>query len=218
LVDALLSLPSLRCVDFGFCPVTASMLAGLLRCPTLKSLLAFAPVPGITPLLNSAASTAMLCNALRANMQLQELQLNNVDLWRNIGAATSLLTALETHPSLQTLRLGMNRPRHVHAVGAALGALIAHSPKLQLLDIMFCRLGDAGMGPIMDALPHARCLHMLECRENHMSRHFARTRMLPAVRACAPLRQLEATSGGRADVSDISDIVGAAQRLLEQRS
>ncbi len=76
------------------------------------------------------------------------------------------------------------------------------------MGIAHCGLGAAGMGPIMDALPHARRLQKLDCMYNSMSEAFARERLLPAVRACASLRELDA--GGTAAVQE-------AQALLQQR-
>jgi hypothetical protein len=59
----------------------------------------------------------------------------------------------------------------------------------------------------MDALPHARRLRELTCHDRHMSEAFTRNCLLPAVRACASLRTLDA------DDSPVRE----AKALLQQR-
>ncbi len=108
----------------------------------------------------------------------------------------------------------MYRPEHAAAAGAAIGALIAHSQSLEKLHIHNCDLGDAGMGPIVDALPHARCLHTLNCPNNAMSEAFARERLLPAVRACASLRTLKATQPW----DGVGPAAREAELLVQQRN
>jgi hypothetical protein len=72
----------------------------------------------------------------------------------------------------------------VALVGPALGALVAaNTPSLQLLFVTFCHLGDAGMRPLLEALPHNTHLECLVCDGNGMSAAFARDLLLPAVRA-----------------------------------
>jgi hypothetical protein len=72
---------------------------------------------------------------------------------------------------------------------------------------IYSYLGDAGLRFIMDALPHARRLRELTCHDRHMSEAFARNCLLPAVRACASLRTLDA------DDSPVRE----AKALLQQR-
>ncbi len=164
LAGALASLPRLCLLHLSRPP--AAVLARLLGCPTLKKL----RVDGLrAPLLDSPASAALLGNALRAATQLDTLNLDHVDFWHNLEAATALLAALQAHPSLANLQLPKSLillPERAAAAGTAIGALVSASPSLRLLDIESCHLGDAGLGPIMDALPHARHLHTLRCHDN----------------------------------------------------
>jgi hypothetical protein len=204
-VDALVSLPLLRAVYILEPP--ASALARLLGCHALRSL--SVQSPGV-PLLDSPASAALLCNALRANTQLETLMLAHVYLWHDMHAAAALLRALHEHPSLSVLAIMQNAvpPEHAAAAGAAVGAFIAQSPALKTLYIQFCALGDAGLEPIIRALPRARQLQTLHCDSNTMSDAFARERLLPAVRACGSLRALQATD---------SPAVREALQLLQLR-
>ncbi len=209
---ALLSLPLLRTLDLARPP--APVLARLLGCRALKSLRVHGDH---APLLDSPAAAAALCDALRANTRLETLTLNSVRLWHDMDAATALLAALQTLPALRLLHLPYNQtglPEDSAAAGAALGALIAHAPALLELDTWSCALELAGLGPIMDALPRARCLRTLRCKFNLMREvgareAFARARLLPAVRACASLRTLEA---------DFCPAVEEAIAMLKQRS
>ena len=69
----------------------------------------------------------------------------------------------------------------------------------------------------MDALPRARHLRTLNSADNHMSEAFGRERLLPAVRACAPLRELLAGKLYNHHPSQNSPAVHEAQLLLLQR-
>jgi hypothetical protein len=72
-----------------------------------------------------------------------------------------------------------------------LGTLVAaNAPALQQLSVSCCQLGDAGMGPLVEALRHNTHLRSLYCRCNYTSEAFARDRLLPAVRANTSLRRL----------------------------
>ena len=201
LVGALLSLPHLRCLTLISCP-SASALARLLGCAALKSLRVQCYA------ILEVDSANALSDALRTNTQLETLEVHNADFWHDIDFATALLATLQAHPSLRLLSLKENtvRPEHAAAAGAALGALITHSPTLTSLDISYCRLCDAGMGPIIEALPSARNLHTLNCAR--MSDAFVGERLLPAVAACAPLCTLLVEGGLAAD---------EVQMLMKQR-
>jgi hypothetical protein len=203
------SLPLLRSLLLYHTTIPAAVLAHLLGSRTLKSRCVLGPPPWQ---LDLATYGALLCDALRANTQLETLQLESVGLWRDIEAAAAVMTALQTHPSLRSLKLLGNTAWNAAAAGAALGALIQHSHTLMELDIRSCYLGDAGMGPIAEALPHARQLRELKCLDNRMSKAFARERMLPAVASCAPLRELEVEEYGGVGVA-----FDEARRLLRQR-
>jgi hypothetical protein len=124
-----------------------------------------------------------------------------VRLWDDVAAVATLLGALTAHPSLRTLSLAHNPLAHEAehaAAGAALGALLAaNAPALTELDVPACDLGDAGMAPLLQALPHNTHLRKLDVSHSHMSEAFARDVLLPAVRANASLRSLTATWHGR---------------------
>jgi hypothetical protein len=76
------------------------------------------------------------------------------------------------------------RRQVVALVGPALGALMAvNAPPLKELGLVDCNLGDAGMRPLLEALPHNTHLKDLLCTGSGMSAAFARDVLLPAVRA-----------------------------------
>ena len=163
------------------------------------------------PLLASPDAASSLCSVVRdGNLKRRALTLTDVGFWHDIGAATALLGALQTLPRLRHLYLSQNalQPEHAAAAGAALGALVAHSATLISLSVSDCQLGDAGLGPIFDALPQSCCIYTLLCSDSGMSDVFARERLLPAVRACASLQTLSA---------DDCPAVREAQELLQQR-
>jgi hypothetical protein len=85
------------------------------------------------------------------------------------------------------------------AFGDALAALIAvDAPALQVLVCRDNFLGDAGLAPIVEALPLNRHLRELDVSDNDMSEAFARERLLPAVRANTTLRELNCGHSSRA--------------------
>jgi hypothetical protein len=128
-------------------------------------------------------SAVLLSNALRANSTLTSLHVC-ANLWRDgSDAAAALMSALTGHSSLRTLKLPDNRV--LEAVrpdaGAALGALIAaNAPALTELDVSECSIGDVGLGPLFDALPHNAHLRTLDVSDNDMSVAFALVLLLPA--------------------------------------
>jgi hypothetical protein len=141
-------------------------------------------------------AAALLGAALHASASLTSLCLAHVGLWSNAAVAIALLDAVTAHPSLQTLDFDTNGPCDFDAqvaAGAALSALLlADTPALQTLRIKDCDLGEAGLGPLFDALPHNTHLRKLVCKGNRSGDAFARERLLPAVRANASLRELHA--------------------------
>jgi hypothetical protein len=145
-----------------------------------------------------AAGAALVADALRVNTTLTKLHLWGARLCGDVLAAQLLLCALVLHPRLRELRISGDEPTTTEdrfALGAALAALIAvDAPALQTLDCSHNALGDAGLAPIMDALPLNRHLRHLEVSRNGMSEAFARERLLPAVRANTTLRILLADS------------------------
>jgi hypothetical protein len=149
------------------------------------------------------AAAALLGAALRANTTLASLRLSSV-LCHNTAATLVLLRALTAHPSVRKLDLS-----YTHFVGRirttyeALGALVAaNTPALRELSVHRCSLRDAGLGPLLDALPANTHLRVLDCSANSLSSAFVRNRLLRAVRANSGLRQLTAVTQCGDDDSD----------------
>jgi hypothetical protein len=202
LVDAAMA-RQLKSLTFTLCtPPAAAPLARLLTKGTLEHLawnrtamigeFGVVPAPpGRLPLLDAAGAT-LVADALRANTTLRTLQLMVSQLFCDVGAAAAVLRALAGHPTLYylVLREGNDAVDDPAALGAALGAIVAaNSPALAVL-MLTSRLGDAGLAPIVDALPRNRHLEALDLRKTGMSENFARNRLLPAVRANTGLRSL----------------------------
>jgi hypothetical protein len=187
------SLPSLELYHSNLGPASAPALARLLGSAALTKLTLEGHNIHNYQLLDAGAA-AVLGAALRANSTLTELELNDVGLWRDPAAAFALLASLVAHPSLETLCLAGNMvgPAHAACAGAALFALVAaNAPALRCLKLERCGLGEAGLGPLLDALPRNGHLWSLDCPGNGpLSDAFARDRLLPAVRACTSLRAL----------------------------
>jgi hypothetical protein len=133
------------------------------------------------------------------------------------------MTALTAHPTLEELHLDNNMSifdDHAAAVGAALGALVAaNAPALQMLNVSYSSLGDAGLAPLVDALPRNTHLRLLHCKDNPMSDAFARDTFLPAIRANTSLRVLSASEwwGGDED-RIVPDEVLQAEALVKARA
>jgi hypothetical protein len=173
----------LRRLELFFChlsPASAPALALLLGGGALTTLHLSS---GGIQLLDEPAAV-LLGAALRANTTLTSLGLQNTSLWQEPAAGVSLLNALTAHRSLCELQVGWNGVGTAQQqAGASLGALIAaNAPTRRSLDIDGSFLGDAGMGPLVDALPHNTHLQTIDCGANGMSDAFVRERLLPAVR------------------------------------
>jgi hypothetical protein len=143
-----------------------------------------------------APAAALLAAALRANTTLRELRLPRVGLWNDVPAAVALLGALTGHASLRLLDCSGNFASDAAAavaVGTALAALVAaDAPALEELYLSRCGLGDAGLGPLCDALPRNAHLRTLKIHNNGTGSAFAVLRLLPAARANTSLRELNA--------------------------
>jgi hypothetical protein len=189
LVDACRRLRALRLVRCGVGPAAAPALARLLRHGVLEELYIEAGLR--EPLLDAGAATT-LGAALRENATLTTLALHFTELWAEPAACATLLGALTGHASLESLSLMYNHTGSEQlAAGAALGALIgADAPALTALDVSLCGLGDAGMTPLLRALPRNTHLRSLVCSEAGMSADAHRDVLLPAVAANASLRCL----------------------------
>ena len=84
------------------------------------------------------------------------------------------------------------------AAGALVSALVAaDTPQLRVLDISFNELGDAGLGPLVAALPQNTRLQELFCINSTsvISAAFARDRLMPALVANTSLLKLDSDSG-----------------------
>jgi hypothetical protein len=170
----------------GLSPASAPSLARLVGGAALRILVLFGDP---THLLDEPAAV-LLGNALRANTTLTAVSFNYVHLFSDAATATALLGALTVHPSLQMLDLSFNysdgqAPADaLAAAGAALGALVAaNAPALRELRLEGSYLTDAGLGPLVDALPANTHLRVLVYGENDTTDAFERERLLPAVRA-----------------------------------
>ena len=60
-----------------------------------------------------------------------------------------------------------------------------------MLHVSDCALGDDGLGPLVDALPHNTHLRELGCMDYDMSAAFARDRLMPALAANTSLQILQ---------------------------
>ena len=117
------------------------------------------------------------------------------------GDAAALLSALAGHLTLEALTLEGDLSTFADALAPALGAVVAaDAPALTSLRLAGCALGDAGLRPLVAALPGNTHLRTLECDSNALSAAFAREVLLPAVRANAGLTRLSALSASRGGV------------------
>ncbi len=170
---------------------------------------------GTNRLLDAPAALA-LGNALRSSSTLTAVSLRHVGLWRDSAAATALLGALTGHPSLRSLNIADNDVDRAgrDQAGAKIAALVAaKAPALTELDVSECRLRDAGLGPLFDALPANTHLRKLDCGRNALSDAFVRERLLPAVRANSSLRKLNTGLYGLD-----ADATPEAEALVQRRA
>ena len=196
-VDAALSL-RLSGLDLYFCglsPAWAPSLTRLLSSVALKYL----QLNGSGQTLLDAPSAALLAPALRAS-SLTRFELFSSYFFREAASAAMLLDALTAHPCLRVLLVSEGRidddfTGHEAVVGPKLGSLLAADSALEELVVCNCALGDAGLGPLVAALPRNTRLHVLDICENNMTDAFARDVLLPAVRANSSLRELTVADG-----------------------
>jgi hypothetical protein len=187
LVDAVLPRRLLRELTFiGFTPPAPAPLARLLRGSALARLY-FSGSAG--PMFDAAGAT-LVADALRASTTLEALSLRGARLCES-PVACVVLRALVGHPRLQTLYLTEENPIDSAAVGAALAELVtANTPALRALHLRAVKLKDAGLAPILDALPNNQRLHYLGIQHTGASEAFSRDRLLSAVRANTSLLDL----------------------------
>jgi len=195
LVDSALARRLTQLVLSNCMPPAAAPLARLLAEGAIACFGFALPWPAFGIPLLDAAGAALVADALRVNTTLTKLDLCNAGLCRDMHADAQLvLGALVGHPNLRELLIYSERTVDVDcsAFGAALAPLIASdTPALQVLVCLGNRLGDAGLAPIVDALPLNRHLRELNLRGNDVSEAFARERLLPALRANTTLRAFE---------------------------
>jgi hypothetical protein len=159
----------------------------------------------------------LLSNALRASTTLTSFQLSAADLWCDPVAAALLLGALVSHRSLRELDVSYNDVTMpaLQPVAVLAALVVANVPALHTLDISYCRLGDAAMGMLVDALPQNNHLRTLKCAGNDMTEGFIRNRLLPAVQANASLRKLILMDDYDDDKDDDDDDPAQPATLLE---
>jgi hypothetical protein len=165
-----------------------------------------------------AAGAALVADALRTSTALTALAFTDVDLCVDMRVADALLRALVGHPALCSLMLCgefADENGDPAALGGLLAALVAaDAPALHVLNISANVLRDAGLAPIVAALPRSHHLRILDISLNYMSDAFARKRLLPAVRANTSLRDLVCVG----DEDDAGPAAREAQELVQQRS
>ena len=133
-----------------------------------------------------------LADALATNYSLEHLQLCELNFWH--GGTAIVHGALTGHPTLEVLDLSNNTPTDAAAAGIALGTLVAaNSSTLASLSFVSSFLGDVGLGPIFDVLPHNKHLRTFECCNVGMSEDFVRKHFVQAVLANTSLRKLRAS-------------------------
>jgi hypothetical protein len=201
-VDAAL-LRRIRSLELSSChlsPASAPALARLLGGSALTQL----DICNGGEQLLDAPAAALLADALRSNSTITKLSLYGVSLsyTYDVADATVLLGALTGHPSLHTLEVHDDGAEGAYGAAlsaTALGALVAaNAPALRQLSFSLCRLGDAVVAPLVDALPGNTHLRALDVGGNNISDEFARTHVLPAVRANTSLRTLVLSTDGYA--------------------
>lgn len=155
-----------------------------------------------------------LCDAFGACTTLHTLVLDAVGLWTPATDGVALLRALQVLPALRELNLRGNEPANQDdavTAGQALGALLAADGPLERLSVVACFLREAGLEPLCAGLERNRHLQSLEMMGNGLTQRVARDCLLPAVRACTSLvdlqtgefifaaHQAETEAGGRTD-------------------
>ena len=192
IVDAALAL-RLTKLSLVHCGVTPASAAALPRLLHVSGALCELHVHNGRLELLDAHVASLLADTLRSNRTLTSLRLFDVGLWHNMDAAAEFFAALVGHASLTSIRLGADfiRGNDAPKAGALLAALVAaNTPQLRVLDVSQNFLGDAGLRPLVSALPHNTHLRQLSCWNNTTSAAFVRKRLMPALASNASLRTL----------------------------
>lgn len=205
-------------VDMCAAQLTPASVPALERLVSGGALKALAITGNDCPLLDVPTAVA-LGRALQTSRTLTRLLLTEVGLWRDVQAATMLLTALVAHPTLHTLDVSNNGVgAHGAFAGAVFAALLAaDAPSLQALFVGKCDLGDAGMAPLLAATAMNTHLQELAIVGNGMSAALARRALVPAVRACRTLVVLLTDVGRGVAWRGGSATVGSATRQAVSR-
>jgi hypothetical protein len=217
-VSAALSCRRLSCVRMRNCilsPASASALARLLSGDALTELELYNASP--VQLFDADASVTV-AHALRANATLTSLKLDDVAFWADMTAAETLLDALRGHVSLRVLNLTSNAMETAACkrAGFALAKLVAaDSRALHSLLLNHCSADEVCLSPVFQALPYNTHLRTLECTTSFttLSEHFARTVVLPTVRANTGLEELAVAADGTPAESALC----AAEELVSAR-
>jgi hypothetical protein len=179
-------------VAFFGCRLTPASAPALVRLLSATALTSIHLCGGEGFRLLDARAAELLGDALYANSTLTSLSLWRMRIWHDPIAAGTLMSRLVRHRSLKKLAVRddpIDYAAHAAFAGAALSALIAaDAPALEQLSVFGCRFGEAGFGPMFDALPRNTHLQQLCCREDDDSvvqallEDFLRARLLPALR------------------------------------
>jgi hypothetical protein len=222
-VDAALT-RKLHELSLSYCAVSPATVPALARLLDGGALAALSVLNDSRQLLDEA-SAAVLGLALRRSSTLTSLRLQGCGLHAAAAATCVLLRALTAHPSLDTLKLCDERAdtaaEAAAAVGEALGALVAaDAAALTALDLSSYELGDAGLGPLVDALPANTHLRALHVSPSGCSDTFVVDALLPAVRSNASLCTLstgawQVAAGARRDAFAEAECAVHARRAAD---
>jgi hypothetical protein len=140
------------------------------------------------------SSVLELCAALRKCRALTSLQLHfDAPYGADRRVVTELLDAAAGLPALSVLDLSGVRAQDPAAFGRALGALLsANPPRLHILGVARCGLGDEGLAPLLDGLAANTHLRVLHCEDNDPSEAWKRNRLAPALAVLAVRRAIDA--------------------------
>ena len=187
LVDCLLAARHMRALTLDRCrfpPGSAPSLARLLGGGPLTELAFEGDMR-----LDGAGDMAVLAAALRSSGTLTSLCLRYNDIFTAAASGLELLRALRGHPSLRKLQIYEDDVQLAgEAVLDALAGLVAvDAPALTELQFGNGE-GDAGLLPLLAALPANTHLRRLELRWSGLSDAFVHDALLPSVRENTGLR------------------------------
>ena len=163
-----------------------------------------------------APGASLLGRALRANSELQNVELGIMELWENPLTAMTLLTALVGHPSEAFLDLSVDwRPYQPGASEAACSLMFSliMADTLYELTAEGCMFEDDVLAAVSAALPHAKSLAKLDLAGNEFTDDAVRHTLLPAVRANESLRKLYLEEQHEGDAASEAMALVEARRL-----